>query len=426
MLDETRNRMLMEVGPETPMGNLLRRYWMPIGAVSEFDDKETKPVRLLGEDLVLYKDKSGTFGLIDRHCPHRRADLSYGFVEECGLRCNYHGWLYDHNGACIEQPYEDTISEDGKAKNPVTIKSYPVEAKAGLLWAYLGPAPVPLVPTWEPFTYKNGFVQIVFSEIPCNWFQCQENSIDPVHFEWMHANWSQRLRGDEGPYSPTHLKVDFDEFDYGFRYLRVREDTTEDHPLWTVGRCCLWPNCLFTGDHFEWRVPIDDENTLSVGWFFNRVPQGREPYVQNSIPSWTSPLLDPETGRWISTHVMNQDFIAWVGQGTFADRTKETLGKSDKGIHMIRNQYFADMDLIQESDDDPKAIVRDAGINDCIELPIMGRKLFHEGLTEEELNDPNNIHGRSTRQFVFQAGQPERVWKAYAEAMGFDPNNQPA
>ena len=91
MLDEARNRMLMEVGPGTPMGSLLRRYWMPIGAVSEFEDKDTKPVRLLCENLVLYKDKSGNFGLIDRHCPHRRADLSYGFVEECGLRCNYHG-----------------------------------------------------------------------------------------------------------------------------------------------------------------------------------------------------------------------------------------------------------------------------------------------------------------------------------------------
>ena len=420
MLDEARNRMLMEVGPKKPMGKLLRRYWMPISAVSEFDKKATKPIRLLGEDLVLYKDLSGTFGLIDRNCQHRRADLSYGFVEKCGLRCNYHGWLYDKDGSCIAQPYEDTVSTKSDKKNLVKIKAYPVETKAGLLWAYLGPDPAPLVPTWEPFTFNNGFVQIVFSVVPCNWFQCQENSLDPVHFEWMHANWTMRLKGIEGPYSPAHLKVDFEEFDYGFRYLRVREDTDENNPLWTIGRCCLWPNCLFTGDHFEWRVPIDDENTLSVGWFFNRVPQGREPYIQDSIPSWTSPLTDPETGRWIDTHVMNQDFIAWVGQGTFADRTKETLGKSDKGIAMLRKQFFDDMELIDNSKNDPKGIVRDPNINECIQLPIMNRKRFLEGLTPEELADPHDIHGRSTKRFVFLAGQPQEVWETYCEAMGFE------
>ena len=98
MLSEEQNRTLAEVGAGTPMGELLRRYWMPIAAVAELDDNPTKPVRLMGEDLVLYKDKSGTYGLLDRHCAHRRADLSYGFVEDCGLRCHYHGWLYSEKG----------------------------------------------------------------------------------------------------------------------------------------------------------------------------------------------------------------------------------------------------------------------------------------------------------------------------------------
>src|SRR5580658_3093682 len=101
MLDGAKNELLTQVGPGTPMGELLRRYWMPIGAVSEFDRKSIKPVRLLGEALTLYKDLSGTFGLVDRHCPHRRADLSYGFVEPCGLRCNYHGWRFDETGRCV-------------------------------------------------------------------------------------------------------------------------------------------------------------------------------------------------------------------------------------------------------------------------------------------------------------------------------------
>jgi 5,5'-dehydrodivanillate O-demethylase len=172
MLSDEQNRRLAQVGAGTPMGELLRRYWMPIAAVAELDDKATKPVRLLGEDLVLYRDQGGTYGLLDRHCAHRRADLSYGWIEGCGLRCNYHGWVWDHTGKCLEQPFEEAANPEARFKDRVRIKAYPVEAKAGLLWAYLGPPPVPLVPTWEPFTWRNGFVQIVFSEVPCNWFQC--------------------------------------------------------------------------------------------------------------------------------------------------------------------------------------------------------------------------------------------------------------
>jgi 5,5'-dehydrodivanillate O-demethylase len=193
MLSKEENDTLCQVGPGTPMGDVLRYYWMPIAAVAELDDAPTKPVRLLGEDLVLYKDGNGTLGLIDRHCPHRRADLTYGIVEDCGLRCNYHGWLFDETGKCLHQPFEETAHPDGTFKDRTVIKSYPVEAKAGLIWAYLGPQPAPLCPTWEPFTWENGFVQIVFSTVPCNWLQCQENSIDPVHFEWLHSNWSRSL-----------------------------------------------------------------------------------------------------------------------------------------------------------------------------------------------------------------------------------------
>ena len=102
-------------------------------------------------------------------------------------------------------------------KEKISIKAYGLQEKAGILWAYMGPDPAPLVPDYDVFS-DSGYKQIIFTEIPCNWFQCQENSIDPVHFEWMHANWGLRLKGIEGPYSPAHLKVDFDEFDYGFRY----------------------------------------------------------------------------------------------------------------------------------------------------------------------------------------------------------------
>jgi len=419
MLSNQDNELLTRVGPGTAMGELLRRYWMPIAAVTEFEKETVRPLRLLGEDLVLYKDQAGTFGLVDRHCAHRRADLSYGFVEECGLRCNYHGWLYDEKGRCLEQPYEDTAAPQARFKDKIHIKAYPVESHAGLLWAYLGPAPAPLVPNWEPFTWTNGFRQIVFADVPCNWFQGQENSIDPVHFEWMHMNWSVRLRGKTGPYSPKHIKVAFDEFEYGFVYRRIREGMNESDPLWTTGRVCLWPNALFTGNHFEWRVPVDDENTLSVTWCFSRVPQEREPYVQDRIPAWHGPVKDPYTGRWISSHIMNQDFIAWTGQGTTADRTKEHLGTSDEGIVMLRKRFLNDLDLIAQGKD-PKAIIRDSEINKCVGLPVAERQALTEGLPFAQLRKHPLLGRELIDGYPFQAGQPAEVRKLFQEAMGTD------
>ncbi len=417
MLTETSNKLLTQTGAGTPMGELLRRYWYPIAATAELEEKPTKRVQLLGEDLVLYKDLSGNYGLVGRHCPHRRADLAFGFPEECGLRCHYHGWLFNEQGQCLEQPFDDTADPQSRYKEKTPLLAYRVEPKAGLLWAYLGPSPKPLLPDWEPFTWKNGFVQIVFSKIPCNWLQGQENSIDPVHFEWMHANWAARLKGKKGIYGAKHLKVGFEEFEYGFVYKRVREDTDENNPLWSVGRVCLWPNCLFTGGHFEWRVPLDDENTLSVGWFFNRVPKDREPYRQNAIPYWHGPVTDEKTGEWLTDGVMNQDFAAWVGQGVIADRSQEHLGRSDRGIVMIRNRFLADIETVAKGGD-PKAVIRDPKINQCVPLPIVGRKQFIEGFTRAQLMSSSVFDNVSPTRFVFQQGQPDWVKHAYEEAMG--------
>src|ERR1700692_1021688 len=118
MLDRSKNRLLTQVGPGTPMGELLRRYWQPIGGASELDRPPGKPVRLLGEDLVPYRDIGGRVGLIDRHCPHRRADLSHGFVEERGIRCNYHGWLMDETGRLTGQAYEDMVNPHTRTQEP--------------------------------------------------------------------------------------------------------------------------------------------------------------------------------------------------------------------------------------------------------------------------------------------------------------------
>jgi 5,5'-dehydrodivanillate O-demethylase len=399
VLRQDENRRLNETGPGTPMGELMRRYWQPIAAAGELQESPVKQVRLLSEDLVLYKDGSGVYGLVDVHCPHRRADMSYGIVEQEGLRCNYHGWRYIETGQCVEQPFDDVAHPDVNYKAKIQIKSYPVRERGGLLWAYLGPAPVPEVPNWGPFHWENGIVQMVFTEIPCNWFQCQENSIDPVHFEWLHSYWSYDLGGRTGKKAPRHLKVGFDEFEYGFVYRRVQEGFTEEHPLWTVGRTCLWPNALYTGDHFEWRVPVDDNTTLSVGWFFDGVAPGHELPTSQRYYHWYSPLKDPITGRWINTHVMNQDFIAWVGQGARADRTLEHLSPSDRGIIMMRQKMFEQMDVVARGED-PKCTFRKGTSAEIQELP-------HPNAVTRGGSESRDV------RFPFLAGQPPEIAEIY-------------
>jgi len=392
MLTREENEILGKVEPGTPMGELLRRYWHPVAAVAELHVNPTKAIRLLGEDLVLYQDKNGSYGLLDLHCAHRRSDLSYGWVEAHGIRCNYHGWLFDQTGQCIDQPYEERAHPTKRFKDKVKTKAYQVGAVGGLIWAYLGPLPVPELWDWHRF-HDRGYKQIVFSTIPCNWLQCQENSIDPVHFEWMHANWSLRQAGKDET-SPTHVKVGFEEFEFGFTYHRIREDTDENDELWTVGRVCLWPNALYTG-HFEWRVPIDDDHTLSVGWFIDEMPGDRS-FEQETIPYWYAPIKNEETGGWITSHIMNQDYVSWIGQGTMTDRWNEHLAESDRGVIMLRKRLMQDLKIIQDGAD-PKAIVRDPSRNRQ-HLPLPKVSTLRRPI-------PSKPHA-----FPFLAGQPTEIW----------------
>lgn len=416
MLSKEKNELLTQVGPGTPMGEYLRHYWHPIAGVSEFDDKAARTIRLFGEDLVLYKDLSGNYGLVNRYCAHRHADLSYGYVEKCGIRCCYHGWQYDSTGQCIHQPYEETVDPQARLRKETRIKAYPVKEKAGMLWTYMGPDPMPLLPDWELFNFKNGFAQAIFGEIPCNWFQCQENSIDPVHFEWTHNNWLTRQQGETGPYTGTHLKLRFEEFDYGFVYKRVREGEAEDGPMWQTGRVTLWPNGFYLGHHFEWRVPIDDTHTLSVLWVFSRVPREQEPFLQENIPSWYGPITDPRTGRWITSHVANQDFTVWVSQGAITDRSNEFLGRSDEGIVKMRRRFFKELEAVA-SGAEPKGLIRDPEKNKDVVLPSVCRKELRDGLPRaEQMEHP--LLAPYLRYSFFQYGQPEAVAEAYEAAVG--------
>ncbi|MEK7217408.1 MAG: Rieske 2Fe-2S domain-containing protein, partial [Chloroflexota bacterium] len=136
MLSKRENELLTRVGPGTPMGALMRRYWHPVAASQELDASpfRTKEVRVLGEDLVLYRDRSGQLGLVDRWCSHRRVNLAYGVVEQDGLRCQYHGWKFDHSGACTEQPFEETVHPDGRFKEKCGIAAYSTREAGGLVF----------------------------------------------------------------------------------------------------------------------------------------------------------------------------------------------------------------------------------------------------------------------------------------------------
>jgi 5,5'-dehydrodivanillate O-demethylase len=414
MLTHETNMRLAQVEGASPMGQLLRRYWQPIAGVTEFKSRNTKPVKVFGEDLVLFRDLNGKFGLIARRCPHRRADLAFGIVEEDGIRCNYHGWKFDAGGVCMHQPFEEISDPEARLRPKCNTRSYAVRENAGMIWAYMGPAPVPELPQWETFGWPHGFKQIIFAEIPCNWLQCQENAIDPVHFEWLHNNWTTRLRG-HGDYSPTHTKLQFEEFDHGFVFKRQRSDGDDSTKMWAAGRAMLYPNAFYLGNHFEWRVPIDNGHTSVVIWTFSRVPSEAEPYVQEEIPTWNA-KVKTEDGKWITTHLLNQDFMTWVGQGQIVDRTQERLGASDRGITMLRRQLLADLDAIERGED-PKGVIRDPAKNVAIRLPSALREEMMNGLPRAEM--ARNPHmGPLLDNFPLVAGQPAEVIAQYEAAMG--------
>jgi 5,5'-dehydrodivanillate O-demethylase len=371
MLTKEQNERLTQVGPGTPMGNLLRRYWHPFAAVKELDERPTKAVRLLGEDLVAYKDRSGTYGLIERLCPHRRVDLSYGIPEENGLRCMYHGWMYDESGQCIEQPFEETVHPDGRFKEKVKVRAYPVKALGGLLFTYMGPQPAPLLPNYDILVQTDRVWRELFiAELPCNWVQCMENSVDPVHLEWLHGvygAYAARLDGRRDAVAEgvatygRHKKIGFDAFERGIVKRRVYGKSTEADPKWSVGHPLLFPNILQQGGggryFFQFRVPIDDTHTwhteLTTYWF----PDDVEVPPQTEVPVTYIDLKRPD-GQWRSDDTVSQDHIVWILQGAIMDRSEERLGESDKGLIFYRRMLEEQMQVVADGGE-PINVLRD-------------------------------------------------------------------
>ncbi|MCH8346829.1 MAG: Rieske 2Fe-2S domain-containing protein, partial [Chloroflexi bacterium] len=356
MLSVEQNERLTRVGPGTPMGELMRRYWHPVAATVELEDNPTKGVRHLGESLVLYKDRSGTYGLIQESCPHRRVNLLYGIPEQTGLRCPYHGWLYDETGRCLEMPAE---APDSTFKDRIRIVAYPVQEMSGLIWAYLGPAPMPLLPRYDLFVWDNVLRDIGTQVLSCNWLQCQENSLDPIHLEWLHAYQSGYILEREGVPAERrrpvqrHEKIGFDLFEHGiikrrtYRGTREEGGTTEDDPQWRLGHPIIFPNWLRVGNGFQMRIPMDDTHTWIVYYTYYAPPEGVQAPKQDSIPLYDVPVFD-EKGRNLRNFTIAQDAMAWITQGPIADRTVEKLAESDKGIILYRRLLQEQMCIVED------------------------------------------------------------------------------
>jgi 5,5'-dehydrodivanillate O-demethylase len=379
MLTAEENAQLTRVGSGTPMGELLRRYWQPLGAMSEMNGRWTKRVRLLGEDLVLFKNRAGAFGLIGEFCPHRRASLAYGIPENDGIRCPYHGWKFDGLGTCLEQPNEP---EGSTFKDKTKLDGYPVQELGGLLWAYLGPLPAPEIPRYDGFVVPGAIRMVGSAVINCNWLQIMENSVDPVHTEWLHGKLyefiEEKNSGVKVAISKHHVKIAFDEFERGIIKRRLLEGQSENVSDWKDGHPVVFPTILAVGSGgglwkqyvFQLRVPMDDEHTLHLWYHAYIPPEGATVprHLLDEIAYYDVPIKDA-SGEYMLQYIHVQDIMAWETQGPIADRTREALGWSDAGVTLYRKMLRREMKKVAAGED-PMNVIRDPAENAIIELPL--------------------------------------------------------
>ncbi|MCY4581569.1 MAG: Rieske 2Fe-2S domain-containing protein [Chloroflexi bacterium] len=358
MLTVEQNERLTQTGPGTPMGELLRRYWWPIAATVDLDDDPVQPVRLLSEDLTLFRDLQGNVGLIGKACAHRAISLAYGIPQENGLRCAYHGWTYNVQGRVVDMPFEPACL-------PLKITAYQVQELGGLLWAYLGPPETtPLLPRLELLVRDDWRRSVIMRPLPCNWVQCNDNSLDPVHFEHLHGYfgdyWNRKHGIDRKVATAKHLKIEFDVFEYGIYKRRLLEGDPIDADDWVVGHPFIFPHTLIqgVGDSYglQIRVPIDDTNTMHVRYRGSPMKPDDEP--QTSVPVQHLELTWDAYGRVEWPDVSHQDEAAWVGQGPISDRTREHLATSDKGVILYHRLLMENVQKVERGED-PMFTIRD-------------------------------------------------------------------
>ena len=336
--------VLTHVGPDTPCGEWLRRSWQPVAMAIELSDLPL-PVRILGEDLVVFRDKSGRTGLLHRHCSHRGASLEYGIIMERGIACCYHGWHYDIDGTLIDTPTEPTA----RIKDRVVHGAYPTFEFAGIVFAYLGPPD--LTPPFPEFdTQAIADTEAVpFSLVtPCNWLQVYENTQDPVHVVYLHTRMTGAQFGDA---SGAEQEIEYRETPIGM--VNVQTRVWKGH-YWTRVTDSILPNGNQTGaiweaaDHrkvfqrsamLRWMVPIDDTHTMTIGWRYFRAeldPQGLGDASKVGKQSIDFIGQTEEERSYEDRQRVPGDYEVQVSQRPIALHALENLATSDRGVAMLR------------------------------------------------------------------------------------------
>jgi phthalate 4,5-dioxygenase oxygenase subunit len=388
MLSTTDNEKLTRVGPGTPMGDLMRRYWQPVLLAREVADRDGDPirVRILGEDLVAFRDTSGSVGLISEWCPHRLTSLFLGRNEEGGLRCVYHGWKFDVTGACVDMPNEP---EEFDFKHKVKIVAYPTVEVGSVIWVYMGPPEHrPADPKFEftqqPETHR-GTSKVVEE---CNWLQGLEGGIDSIHSSFLHRKIGEgkgiglaglRAEGQAG-------KLAVEPTEYGYRYTnsRLLGDTERNYvrgyhfvmPHIQIRAAQLdangsWYKFKIAGHHW---VPIDDNTTMVWNWFYSLDEALSEGEKNEEISGNGPAFVDPVTFRaavnprnnWLIDRNMQryenftgiqgvnaQDRAVQEAMGPIVNRSKEHLGQTDRAVIMTRRLLLRAIDTVRDGGTPP-------------------------------------------------------------------------
>jgi len=373
MLSAEQNDLITQVGPGTPAGTLMRRYWQPAALVDELSsNRAVKPVQLLGESLVLFRDHKGRYGLLERACPHRGTDLAHGRLENGGLRCAFHGWLFDVEGQCLETPAEP---EGSRLCANIRQKAYPVIEKSGILFAYMGPGEPPEFPHFDCFVAPATHTFAFKGMIHCNWLQSLEVGIDPAHTSFLHRFFHDedpkqgygklfRDKSIDSDIPMTRLmrehpvpRIEVEPTDYGMRIITLRKISDANTHVRVTN--LMFPHAFIIPMSSEmtitqWHVPIDDTRHYwyaiftSFGAPVDKDEMRRQRLQLYELPDYIPRKnksndygFDPheqehETFTGMGADINVHDQWACESMGAIQDRTKEHLGQSDKAISAYR------------------------------------------------------------------------------------------